>query len=1190
MLARFANRNTGTGGSNNTATDAYRNQLTEITKAWTDQNEVLQQTLEHLEHRDTIIKILKQKLVDCGVPKYEIDHLIESPRSDYKDTYTSSSSSSTYNNNTGSIPPAPPKHTVSSFSSNLPIVLPPSSSSSSSTTDNIRTNEHTYRSPDDSSSPSISSLPTVSPASSPSSSLLSHSTPAAYARESPFSYAALNHLDSRVSSMEESLRNLVTAARDYETAGIATVTAADRFGTTLISISNQSWCMVPGGEDVCQALSRLGHCIRDCAALSQAANTTVHHAFGTSMEVDLLPAANRTRILKSNSESISEEAEIAILKLINLKKGSNPNEVLSRTSEVVQALHRAELTRFDATALFNSLEARRRIILLEKTAAASSAIAGYFAQAFQATSQLDIHMRAFGEATVLARKRALARDTLWRLVRDALETDLIRTAGLSGPVLMPASTTTNTNINGNVSPNGIDNTNNPATPSIDTSIYYSGVPHLGLQLLKQATLPIDKLSDAVLKASLTIQSKADTVDGAPLSNNSSTGSNNNNNNENNLPPHNMSALQQLNNLSNMNRISSTLSSASDVPIAGWLFRRNTSGKHTTLSSSSSGTSSSISNNSIRYSGWSRRWFFVRHSRLYMMTTDSLAPSLLADLATCNIREGTTDDEDSSSSFGSGAIGVVGISGNPNVSLSPNDYSGGFSSSNSNMLTTPNSSLPYSSYSTGAGNNHVGGAENNSSIGKMVKNVVRTGVGFAASAVVSSLLVAGGAIQEGNSSSSSSSSSSSTGSSATSSSSSSSSSHGGIASDALPMSYSAAHAFEIRTPSRILILAAPTMAQRKEWVRILRELAEAALTVNHPRSNGATTGTGNAHGQSNHSSSNGNNVTSISAPAIDVQSIDIDALKERLRTCTYTGSDIDISLTVIRYQNRTCCDCGAKDPDWASLNIGNVFCLACSGVHRSLGVHISKVRSLILDSWEPAHLLVLLGLGNTIVNRIYEPRGNQLTVSSDRNERDKIIRAKYELHSYICSRPKDDIDEKCVQAAAEGNLGDILLCLAHGAQANRIPAHSGPNNSTIILTTALHAATKASQIGSVALLMGHQWDGMITDSEGYTPLETYIISILQMLPSTKTESTTMTNDPMNTSHLSSSSDPEEAHHQQHNYDYHKVLDTFAHILIPKRLRAHAIAISEAALSSAQHGDRTAALNILECEKRTRSSSG
>ena len=47
-------------------------------------------------------------------------------------------------------------------------------------------------------------------------------------------------------------------------------------------------------------------------------------------------------------------------------------------------------------------------------------------------------------------------------------------------------------------------------------------------------------------------------------------------------------------------------------------------------------------------------------------------------------------------------------------------------------------------------------------------------------------------------------------------------------------------------------------------------------------------------------------------------------------------------------NKVCADCCARDPEWGVINLGIMVCIKCSGVHRSFGTHLSKVRSIGLD--------------------------------------------------------------------------------------------------------------------------------------------------------------------------------------------------------------------------------------------------
>ena len=61
------------------------------------------------------------------------------------------------------------------------------------------------------------------------------------------------------------------------------------------------------------------------------------------------------------------------------------------------------------------------------------------------------------------------------------------------------------------------------------------------------------------------------------------------------------------------------------------------------------------------------------------------------------------------------------------------------------------------------------------------------------------------------------------------------------------------------------------------------------------------------------------------------------------------------------------DCHMPNPVWASLNLGILICIECSGIHRNLGAHVSRVRSVELDEWSPEHKAMLQAIGNNLSN-------------------------------------------------------------------------------------------------------------------------------------------------------------------------------------------------------------------------------
>lgn len=115
-----------------------------------------------------------------------------------------------------------------------------------------------------------------------------------------------------------------------------------------------------------------------------------------------------------------------------------------------------------------------------------------------------------------------------------------------------------------------------------------------------------------------------------------------------------------------------------------------------------------------------------------------------------------------------------------------------------------------------------------------------------------------------------------------------------------------------------------------------------------------------------------------------------------------------AVNIIKTQvpgNSVCADCDAPNPEWASINLGLLVCIECSGIHRNLGSHISKVRSLDLDDWPCGPASVLQSLGNEVGNTIWEHNLHNTSLTkpgprSPREEKERWIRAKYETRDFL----------------------------------------------------------------------------------------------------------------------------------------------------------------------------------------------
>ncbi|KAI4826786.1 hypothetical protein KUCAC02_030219 [Chaenocephalus aceratus] len=201
-------------------------------------------------------------------------------------------------------------------------------------------------------------------------------------------------------------------------------------------------------------------------------------------------------------------------------------------------------------------------------------------------------------------------------------------------------------------------------------------------------------------------------------------------------------------------------------------------------------------------------------------------------------------------------------------------------------------------------------------------------------------------------------------------------------------------------------------------------------------------------------------------------------------------------------NNFCVDCDAPNPTWASLNLGALICIECSGIHRNLGTHLSRVRSLDLDDLPRELTLVLSAIGNHMVNSVWEGRtlGRKPAPDASREERESWIRAKYEQKLFVAPLPPPTPGEgpditlsgRLLLAVMEHNLPKLLLLLAHCCKEDiNAPLSLALSCRSLLAlrlpASALHAACQQADVVMTQLLLWYGFDVRYRDAQGHTAL-------------------------------------------------------------------------------------------------------
>lgn len=198
-------------------------------------------------------------------------------------------------------------------------------------------------------------------------------------------------------------------------------------------------------------------------------------------------------------------------------------------------------------------------------------------------------------------------------------------------------------------------------------------------------------------------------------------------------------------------------------------------------------------------------------------------------------------------------------------------------------------------------------------------------------------------------------------------------------------------FEVFTPEKKYIFGTISQSETQDWVKNIQSLCE------------------------------NRNLEFISntEDSVDISSLD-NQIKLRQELNFIKASD---------QGNMICCDCESNNPEWTVFNFGIFVCIGCSGIHRSLGVHISKVKSIELDKWEDNQVEMIRQMGNTKFNMTWEysipPYRKKPKLDSTLEERKIWILSKYLKRSFFDHLKIDKYPEPDINSSQKLDELEIL---------------------------------------------------------------------------------------------------------------------------------------------------------------------